>query len=78
MHRVKLLDSGQLQIDTKGVKVDLYQVDLVAISAGGVEGFAHIHLDFIPKFVAANIPPSFDSTLNSLIINKVDNSTQVY
>ena len=30
-------------------KTNIYEVDVVAISEGGAEGFAHIKLEFIAK-----------------------------
>ena len=84
MHRVKILSSGQLQLDTDGIKLEeegsnIYQVDLVAISEGGAEAFAHVKLEFIAKREEANKLPFFESELVSIPINVVDNTTiQVY
>lgn len=76
MRRVEILDTGILQIDTDKAIINSYNIDLVAISEGGAEGFAHIYLDIIAKRIPPNIPPFFESTPPELIIDKVDDTTQ--
>ena len=81
LRRVEILSTGFLQINTDKVVLDedtaknVYPFDIVAISEGGAEGFAHIKLEFIAKRVPANNLPEFASKPGALTIDVVDLTT---